>query len=301
MALASPTFGNLINEVLSDLHGYSADLEEVTSLSANILTTDLQFNVADATQVTRGLIQIDSELMWVTNVDATNNIVYIAPFGRGFRETTATTHSSGAMVMNNPRFPRQDVATAIQQTLYSVYPDLFQIKSDETNNVVPVQITYPLPADCDVIIEVRWKNIGPSQLWVPVRRWKEDFKADTAVFPNGKSVDLYDGMVPGQPIKITYMAQPGQLSAETDLLSSTGLLDSVQDVLIYGACYRLLSSLEVSRLQTAAIEQSERSMLVPPGAAMQASRYYLSLYEQALQRESLRLQKLLPNRTHMVR
>jgi hypothetical protein len=301
MSLASPTFGQLIDLVLSNLHGMTSDLEQLTNLTQDIQSTDLSFTVDDASQVTRGLIEIDSELMWVKSVDQQNNIVTLASFGRGFRETTASTHTNGTMVMNNPRFPRLDVSTAIQQTLYAVYPDLFQVKTDESNTVVPIQVAYPLPADCDLIIDVRWKNIGGSSMWTQVRRYQEDTRADATAFPTGKSVEIFDGMAPGQPIKVTYVAQPGQLVAEADLLSTTGLSDSCQDVLIYGACYRLLSSLEVSRLQTYSIEQSERSMLVPPGSATQASKYYFGLYSQALQREATSLQKFLPNKTHLVR
>lgn len=298
--LPSPTFQNLIDEVLMNLHGHTADLEQLTYLTSAIGTGDLSYNVGDASQVTRGLVEIDSELMWVTGVDQTSNIVNIAPFGRGFRETTAASHLQNSQVMNNPRFPRQHVKNAIQETLFAIYPDIYAINLDETNIVTPVRITYPVNAAADAIRLVQWQTIGPSQLWMKVRRWKFDPQADAATFPSGKSIDIYDKMVPGRPIKISYISRPGQLVNESDTLASTGLLDSIKDVLIYGACYRLVVNLEASRLQTTSIEQSEREMVTPPGAASNASKYYLALYTQAFQREVLRLQKFFPNEGHMV-
>lgn len=302
MALSSPSFGSLIDQTLTYLHGLTTDLEQVCALSADITNSATSFQVSDATQVTRGLVEIDSELMWVTSVDVSSNTVTIAPgFGRGFRETDPASHTQNSMVTNNPRFPRKAVATAIQTTLYAAYPDLFDVKVDETQTTSPVVVSYQVPADCDQILDVQWQAVGPSKMWVPIRRWELDTNADTTAFPTGKSIDIYDGTLPGRTIKITYAAQPTQLSAETDLLSVTGLPDSVQDVLVYGACYRLTVNLEASRLQTATVEQSERSTLVMPGAAMNASKYYFGLYSQALQREAARLQKLYPTRAHLVR
>lgn len=302
MTLASPSFGGLIDQTLTYLHGHTADLEEVTSLSADITNSAVSLTVADATQITRGVIEIDSELLWVTSVDSTNNTVNIAAgFGRGFRETDAAAHTSGAMVTNNPRFPRKAVANAIQETLYAVYPDLFVVSTDESQSTSPVVTAYGVPANCDQILSVQWQSIGPSQEWVQARRWQFDPKANTTAFPTGKSVSVYDGTFPGRTIQVTYLAQPSQLSAETDLLSTTGLPDSVQDVLVYGACYRLMVNLEASRLQTTTVEQSERSQLVMPGSASNASKYYFGLYEQALQREATRLQKFYATRSHLVR
>lgn len=301
VAVSSTTFQEIIDEVLGILHGYTSDLEELTSLTGSITSTATTFIVDDSTQVSRGLIEIDSELLWVKSVDQASNTVTIAPFGRGFRDTDAASHSANAMVMNNPRFPRQSVITAVKQTLLSVYPDIFQVLTDESNTSNPVQRTYSLPNNCDLVVEVQWKTIGPSKMWERIRAWKFDPKADTTVFPTGKSIDILNDMFPGRTIKVTYIAPLGEFCNETDTLGLVGLADTARDVLVFGACYRLLASLESSRLQTQSIEQSERSQLVPPGSADSASKYYFGLYSQALQREALRLQKFYPTTSHQVR
>lgn len=292
---------DLIDDVLRELHGQTADQEQLTWLTQAALATDTSLHVNDASVVSRGLVEVEDEIMWVSAVDRTGNVLTVAPFGRGFRDTTAAAHAQNIAVMDNPRYPRFSVKTAIQKTLSLSYPDVFQVKTDETQTVVPVVTTYQVPADCDVITSIQWQSIGPSKRWIPVQRWRIDHAADSTVFTTGRSVDIFDAMHPGRTIKVTYIAQPGGLVNNTDTLSSAGLADSARDFLVYGACYRLVASAESARLQTTSEEQSERSQLTPPGSASNASKYFLALYQQALQHESKRLQTFYRARTHLTR
>ena len=107
--------------------------------------------------------------------------------------------------------------------------------------------------------------------------------------------------MPGRPIKITYISAPGSLVNETDTLSSTGLSETCRDILVYGACARLLAAVETGRLQTWSVTQAQRDQLVPAGAASNASKYYYALYQQRLHDEQMRLQKLYPAVLHKVR
>lgn len=295
------TFKDLQNVVLNTLHGQTADQEERCALTTDITAGATSFVVDDVTQVSRGLIEIDSELMWVKSIDSPSNTVNISPFGRGYGETTAVSHTANTMVMNNPRFPRQYVKDAITECLSEVYPDLFQVKKDESNRSVSTTITYGLPADCDIILSISWQSVGPTKRWVPVRRYAYDANADTTAFPNGKAVDIYDPMTPGRTIKVSYIAAPASLVNDSDTLASTGLGEGVKDVLVYGACARLLRSLEASRLQTATIEQGDRASVVPPGSATAASNAYWVLHQQRLQDERDRLQRLYQPSVHLTR
>lgn len=58
-----------------------------------------------AGEISRGLIEVDDELMLVQKVSQSDGIVTLLPGGRGFRSVAAT-HSAGALVTNNPKFPR---------------------------------------------------------------------------------------------------------------------------------------------------------------------------------------------------
>lgn len=293
------TFKDLQNAVISIIHSGTVDQEMRCALAGDIDAAQLTFTVDDVSQLSRGLIEVDSELMWVKTTDPASNTVTLSPFGRGYGDTTATTHNVGAMVVNTPRFPRQSVKNAIQDTLNSVYPDLFQVKTYEGDTSVSTQLTYSVPADVGWVIRVEWDTIGPSGMWRPVRRWKLDPSADATAYPTGKTLDIYQGMVPGRTIKVTYAASPGELTNDTDTLVSTGLTEDCRDVLIYGAAARCLQAMEAARLNPGAVEQQHRAELTPPGAATNAARAYFQLYQMRLEDQRDHLQRLYPTVSHL--
>jgi hypothetical protein len=294
------TYGDLQDAVLLAIHSGTVDQEQRCALSAAIDTDDLTFTVDDATQVSRGLIEIDSELLWVKNIDQSSNTVTISPFGRGYGESTAASHSEDAMVVNNPRYPRVNVKNAIQETLNALYPELYQVTTTDLT-AVATQVTYGLPADVGWIVKVQASTVGPTGLWAPLKRWKFDPTADTTDYANGKSLDVWDPVTPGQSIKVTYAKPLGALSADADTLTSTGLGEDSRDLLVFGAAARLLQSMEAARLVSTTIEQAERAKLSQPGAATQASRAYWQLFQLRLAEQVAQLQRLHPASTHFTR
>lgn len=297
------TFADLVDEVSAELHGMTEDLEQATFLTAEIGAADLTLQVDDASQLSRGLIEIGDELLWVTRIDPQNNNVTVAPFGRGYRGSGALTHAKNTAIVDNPRFPRASIKQKIQQTLSEIYPEIFVVKTDESSTVNPVQFAYPVPADCDTIITLGWKTIGPSQVWEPIRRYDLNTKANTATFPTGRCVNIGDRMVPGQTIRLTYIARPGTLTSATDTLDSTGLDDNVRDILVYGACYRLVAGLEIARLQNTTVVQGydKTTYVGSTGAATAGSKYYLGIFQERLANERARLLQIYPSFTHLSR
>ena len=295
------TLNDIINDVNTELHGMTANLEQVTFLTADIDTNDLVLNVDDASQLSRGLLEIGDELMWVVHVNQQANTVTIAPFGRGYRSTTAAAHTVNTMITDNPRFPRQTIVQRVQQALSEIYPEIFVVRSDETNTVNPVQLNYPVPADCDIVLSISWATVGPSLVWEPVRRYNLNTNADPTVFATGRSVSIGDVMFPGRAIRVTYVSRPGQLVNNTDTLDDIGLDDNFRDILMYGACYRLVASLETSRLQMTRIEQTDRAQYVNSGAATAGSKYYLGLFQERVQNERARLLQVNQSFAHLSR
>lgn len=100
---------------------------------------------------------------------------------------------------------------------------------------------------------------------------------------------------------MVYAKAPQALSNGADDFSTTGLPDSCEDLIGFGACYRLLPAYESARLQQDAIEASERSQNVPPGSAIGLSRYFYTLYQQRLTEERNRIQRLNPFTVHFIR
>ena len=99
-------FKDIIDETALALTGYTSRQDQATYLLSGISSTDLSLQVADGTVLTRGLIEIDDELIWVDSFNRTTNVATIAPYGRGFRNTDPASHASGSRVTISPSFPR---------------------------------------------------------------------------------------------------------------------------------------------------------------------------------------------------
>lgn len=291
------TAGDLIEDVLSEMQG-SLDEEQVTQLVGSIGPTDLSFNVSTARGVALGIspgvVEIDQELLYVSTVSGTTATVAF----RGFKRTTAASHSDGARVTSQPQFSRAKVLDAINQACQRVYPMVFAVRNYESTTTVPV-ITYDLPDDAVRVVKAAWQLPDGTKRWVSVDRWKMSQGGGTQFGDglNGITVDVADVLPAGRPIQFLYAARPTALAAETDVFTTTtGLPASMRDVIKLGAVVDLLPSQELSRLQQSSVEQQNRSQLVAPSAALTSSRYLEQKFQQRLAEERRALLELYPPR-----
>jgi hypothetical protein len=137
--------------------------------------------------------------------------------------------------------------------------------------------------------------IGPSKVAQPLPNWRYNPKARTANFPTGKSIQVFDYVTSGQAVKVVYTKPPTQLSAGTDDFTATGYPERMSDLVVYGACKRLLPALESARLQQQSVEATERAPLVPPASASKAASLYASLYAERLAEERALQFEEIPN------
>lgn len=292
------TLANLIDDSLLSLQG-STDQDQVTFLTAPISASDTTISVDQTSEISRGLIEIDDELLWVRST--ADDGATIAPRGRGYRSTTASAHDEGAMVVNSPKFPRASVKRAINDTISAAFPELFAVKAYEFP-FVAARSTYDLPADVDAVLDVMWSEIGPSQAWPHVRRWQFNYSASGEMFTHGKSLSIKEAVFPGRTVRVLYASEPSQLDqADDDFATTTGLPASAEDVILYGACYRLVSYMQPARLQVQSVEATLRSNVVAVGSPAEAGQYFYALYQQRLQEERQTLLTRYPSMTHYTR
>lgn len=295
MTLIASTFLDLQNRVKQLLYGITWDQEQYTYLTNSIGATDLTFSVNDASQVSQGLIEIDSELMNVQSYNTTTNTVTVFPFGRGFYGSTAATHAANASIINNSKFPKVRVQEAINDIINEVYPTLFVVKSQDFNKIA-VQYGYSMPADCDEVLQVNYAVIGPSQIWPSMRRWRFDPNADPSVFPNGKSVHLLEEVTPGRIMRVTYISQPSNLVNDTDGFAAvTGLPETAKDAIVYGAAAKLMVAYDAARLQMDSVEAAERAAMTQPTSAANTSKYFMAIYQERLDLEGKKLRDRYPS------
>jgi hypothetical protein len=299
-----PTFNDLVDEVKANLQGYTLRQDRITYVTnaTGLTTTTSAITVGSASNLAKGIIEIDDELIWIDNFTKETNTLNAAPnFGRGYLGTTASPHSQYAQVTLAPTFPRVTIKKAINDTIRSLYPKLFAVGST-TFTFNASQVTYALPDDCREVLYMSWQTTGSSLEWLPIRKWRFDPLANTPTFNTQKTINLYENIQPGRTVKVWYTMVPDTMDANTDdFVDVTGLPDSAQDVIVYGACYRLLSFIDAGRINLSSAEADLNDSKIPSSAGSSVSKYVFALFQQRLQEEALKLSDQFPIRIHLSR
>jgi len=296
-----PTFSQMTSEVQSNLQGYSLRQDRITwvATAGGITSTSLNIKIGSADNLAKGIVQIDNELIWVNSFDRQNLTLNVAPgFGRGYMGTTPSPHAENAQVILTPTFPITMIQQAINDTINSLYPKLFQVAST-TFTYNAAQIAYPLPDDARDVLYGSWQTPGPSKEWLPINRWRIDRMANVPAFNTTKTVNIYEKIVPGRTVQIYYSTIPSNLTNyNDDFAAVTGLPESSRDVVTLGAAYRLLSYIDTGRINLSSAEADLADNKLPSTAGASASKYIFALYQQRLQEESTKLQDRFPIRLH---
>lgn len=290
------TFADVVNDVWTYLYGFGLERDKETSLASAIsdgVTTTIQ--VTDGSQIDRGYIEIDDEIMGVQSSERNSGIVTLHPWGRGASGTVAETHALGTRVVNNPTFPRTRIKTTINQIISNIYPEVFAIGIDGTNIASPARASYPVNAAAESILSIRVQTLGPSQYWRPVTRFNFDPLANAGSFSTGRNVDIFEAMPPGRPIKIIYRSRFGVFTADTQSFSDVKLLEDYRDLIAIGAEARLLPALDGPRMQLGKMESRALAQFVQPGLASQVAKSLQQTFQARLIDERNRLQRTYPS------
>lgn len=292
------TFTEMVDEVELQLSGYGMRNEALTHLKSAINSSVKQLSVGSAESVGKGLIEIDDELMWVDSFDRTANTVTVAPYGRGYRGTTAVAHDAESKVVISPVFTRKGIKTAINDTIQAVSSQLFGVASTTFTSSVAVS-TYALPTNLDSIISVSFQAIGPTKEWVPVRGYRLDKAANVSEFGSSNTITINSFIDPSSVVQVTYSFDPDILEIDSDDFESvTGLPASCKDVIVLGATYRLLSTVDLGRLNYMSAEANSQGQVMPYGSGTNSAKYVYALFTQRLKEESDKLLSKFPVRVH---
>lgn len=296
------TLSNLIDDIALDLSGFTYRQDRATYLTADVANTDYTINVASTDNIGKGIIEIEGEMMWVDSYDRTANTITLAPYGRGYNSTPISAlYTSGTKVIITPTYPRTAIQRAINDTINAVYPKVFAVGTT-TASFLASRTTYPLPAEAVQILSMAWQSVGPTKEWLPIRQWRWDPLAYTSSFATGRSVSIYDNILPGRTINIIYAHMPTLLTNGTDdFETTTGLPSSMRDVIIYGAGYRLSSYIDPARISITGAAADEFDAKRPYGTGTSVTKSLQQLYLQRLEEESLKQKIQYPTRVHYSR
>lgn len=293
------TFNDMVNEVKTNLQGYTLKQDRLTYLNAAINSVATSMIVGSSSNLAKGPIEIDDEIIWIDNFNTSTNTLNAAPgFGRGYQGTVPTSHSQYAQVTLSPSFPRVSIKKAINDTINSLYPRLWAVDS-YTFTFNASQTTYALPDDLEQILYISWQTTGSSKEWLPVNRWRADGMANIAEFNTTNTINIYENIQPGRTVQVYYTTTPDTLDNNSDDFADvTGLPASSQDVVTLGAAYKLLSFLDSGRISLTSAESDLADSKIPSGAGANNSRYIYALFQQRLNEEALKLQDKFPIRLH---
>jgi hypothetical protein len=293
------TLAEMVDEVRSSLAGYTLRQDRITYLDSAITTTSTAIPVGSSSNLAKGIIEIDDELIWIDNFSTSTNTLNAAPgFGRGWQGTAPAPHSQYAQVTLTPTFPRTVIKQAINDTINSFFPKLWAINST-TFTFNASQTTYPLPDDAESIIYASWQTTGSSLEWLPINRWRADPMANVATFNTTNTINIYENIQPGRTVQVYYTTTANTLDANSDDFADvTGLPDSCRDVVTLGASYKLLSYVDSGRINLSSAEADLNDTKIPSSAGVASSRYIFALYNQRLNEEALKLQDKFPIRIH---
>jgi len=292
------TFADVLEEVLSNLQGYTAASDQVTSVTADISLTDTTITVDDATTLGRGIIEVGQELMWVQTKSDTGNTATLLPKGRGWKGTIVTTHAAGDTVVVSPSVPRSAVAREVNNHIRALFPDVYAVATTEFVYGSVIQTGWAVPAEAVAILDVRWKNYLNN--WQRVKGWEAENSTNLTDFPTGRCVRLW-GIPVGRTVQVVYAITPVPLVAETDLFSTTGLTESAKDLVVLGTMARVIPNLDVSRLQVQYASAEEMGSPRPHGGAITVAKFFEQKYQLRLRQERAALNIKFPCRIHWTR
>lgn len=239
------TFSQLVDDTISEVSSYVRNQESITVLTQAADADDTTLTVDDAAQVSKGLVEVGDELVYVKSVNKTAGTVDVLPGGRGWKGSTAASHGLNTVVRNNPLFPRVMVKRALNDTIKGI--DLKAI-GNHTFEFDGTRYAYMLPSDFNDPVGVSWHAPDTTAVWPLIKRYRIDrnfYDEDTAT--EGQALVLLEYPMPGRNVRVQYTKFATPLT-DGDDFSDCGLPASAEDVIRLGAMWRLISTVDPGKI-----------------------------------------------------
>lgn len=287
------TAGALLDRVQRQL--LSGIVEERNKLASGVDADDTSFTLAyDLSGFREGTVfEVDSELMYVWEaVSGTKTLVV----ERGYAGTTPASHSSGAIAVLNPRFPKAQMLDALNQDiddLSSPSNGLFRvIATNVTYNGSDRQVNLTGATNIIDLIDVRVRYLSDDYPYIRGVRLQRDLP--TSDFASGFALVFDEDCVAGS-LRVRYKAPFTRASSISSNLQSVCFVpESMEDILEMGVMIRLLASREVKRNFTEAQGDTRRATEVPSGGMRDSMTNILRLRRDRILSEKAKLARQIP-------
>jgi hypothetical protein len=281
------TLNQLTEQTLGEVNSYVKNQESVTVITSAATAGDSTMLVDDATALSKGIVEIDDELIYLKKVIPTSGAIQVLgttgnAIGRGWRGTTATSHVTGSVVRNNPIFPRNQVKRAILETIKGMN---FPCITNTTFTFNGSDYSYIMPDALEDITGISWDVPDSTGVWQIIKNYRVDknyYDADTASIK--QALILKESPMPGRTVNVQYTKFPTTITDNQELTVS-GLPASCEDVVRLGAMYRLLSTVDPGKVTAVSVSADALDQPVQAGASTNAAKYIFQLYTVRLSEE----------------
>jgi len=287
------TAGALLDRVSRQL--LSGTVEERNKLASSVDSDDTSFVMSyDLAGLRAGTIfEVDSELIYVWEATSGSKTVTVE---RGYGGTTAASHSAGAIVVLNPRFPKSQMLEALNQDLddlSSPLNGLFRVVSVNVDyNGADRQINLTGATSIIDLLDVRLRYLATDYPVIRKVRLQRDLP--TSDFASGFAL-VFDESVMAGTLRVRYKAPFVRVSTISDSLQSVANIPvTMEDILEMGVMSRMLSTREVKRNFIESQGDTRRSDEVPPGAMRDSFSNILRLRRDRIIAEAAKLARQYP-------
>ena len=276
--------------------GYLGDQELIGSIAAGLSNSATSFTVAgsvfgdsSASGFQPGVVEVGSELIYVGAVNSTTGV--FSNCIRGFRGTTAATHSANVVVRDHPRIPKIRAIRAINETLSTLHPRVYAVATDQ--DVLTDWTVFELPTTCVDVLDVSLVTPDSPEIWRRSRRWKYVSRAPEVT--SGKCIQVFDAWS-GCEVHVTYAKRAGTFSEASgtneDFATQTGLEEWVREVVVLGASYRIAGYLDAGKIAERTAEGDLLAQQSPIGQGQKLAGFFYAQFQEALAAAEVRLRDL---------
>ena len=282
------TIRDLCADTRRQVFGGLTDQMNVIAENAAAGATELKMSM-DITGITAGKTISSGRNVWyVKGSDAASKTVYVIP---GYDNSPKDAVVADDFVYVAPRvtewFLFNQVANEIRR-MAAADTGLYRIGS-WTANVDPIWQTYDIPVEAQNMIgmlRLRYRAPGTPDVWfeIPSRAYTTQFTDDVA------RIRLLRSVPAGTQVEFTYKAPfitPTAL--DDDAVTVCGLSESMLDIPVLGASFRLIRTTESQRNQITSQGDSRRPNEVASMSNLQTSNLLERDYEKRVREEANRL------------
>ena len=211
------------------------------------------------------VFEIDAELFYVWEANPSSKTLTVE---RGYAGTTAASHSSGALLTLNPRFPRAQMLDAVNadlDDLSSTANGLFRVvTTDLTYNGSDRQINVTSSGTILELLDVRLRYQADDFPVIHTARIQTGLP--TTDFASGNTLVLDEPVMAGT-LRVRYKAPFARASSEaSDLTTDCFLPATCDDIIEMGVILRMMAGREIKRNFTESQSDTRRPDEVQAGA-----------------------------------